>query len=269
VYRPSLQLNTASNAREGDMVAGTYDGTGAHVEASDYSRGDFAPAPLAAAPSTGSFLVRLRRTRETIALDREAGVSSAGSPLPLLFGRGSAITGDDPKRRDGLTIRSVAIAGASPAAVVGLANATLGLPGAAAFAVSVDFWTTLTRDVATPPSGAGSVVSVPLQSWRFADAIGVGGCPSGAPAALTGPTSGVAPIFRCIGGAARVIAFGFVDVDATGNIVRRASRVVTNTAATAVRAPFGPAPSAADWTSVLAARASFTADPVLAPALVR
>ena len=137
---PTLQLNVDSNARSGDLVAGTFtslDPTNParvdwHGEASDYSRLDFT-----ADGQGGSFLARLRRTRPSEPLDRVSGVSSAGPTLPFLFGLGSAAlsTSDadvyDP-RRDGITVRATAIADARPVTAAGLARP--GLPGLAPLA---------------------------------------------------------------------------------------------------------------------------------------
>src|SRR5262249_55839744 len=122
----------------------------------DYARNDFnpnltAPQPPAALgacpppdddppspwplPGTGSlgtvddtaFLVRLRRAKELqdFAAQTEPDVASSGPSLPLMFGRGTTIYGDDPTvpyspRRDGVTVRATAIAQLRPALHVGL-----------------------------------------------------------------------------------------------------------------------------------------------------
>jgi hypothetical protein len=68
------------------------------------------------APSDAEFLVRLRRTpidSPDAPFDRIAGVSSAGPPLPYLFGRGSLIGKE--QRVAGITVRATAIATARPA----------------------------------------------------------------------------------------------------------------------------------------------------------
>jgi hypothetical protein len=61
-----------------------------------------------------AFLVRLRRTPNLGGLDEEQYVSSTGTGLPLLFGRGTLIqpnqSSDYSPRRDGITVRATAIA---------------------------------------------------------------------------------------------------------------------------------------------------------------
>ncbi len=140
---PTLQLNVGSNARSGDLVAGTFTALDPanpssvdwHDESSDYSRLDFTPEDRGP-----SFLARLRRTRPDQPLDRVAGVSSAGPTLPYLFGLGSgALSTPDPgvydPRRDGITVRAAAIADARPVTAAGLAR--LDLPGLAPLATGV------------------------------------------------------------------------------------------------------------------------------------
>lgn len=277
VYRPRLELNHPANATHGDVVAGAFDPAGSPAETAAYARGDFTPAAAATSPSASALLVRLRRVRAGNEHDAEPGVSASGPPLPLLFGRGSTLAGGDPDegysvRHHGLSIRSVAIAGARTAAAVGRRHPALGLGGAAAFALRADFWRTLTRDTAvTATSGpAGSLVSVSDRSWRIADSVGAGACPAASDAPPAGPVTGVVvPIFACVDDVARIVAFGVADVDADGNVVRRASRIVVNASASPGRPPSGPALSAAAWAAVLEARRTFADDPALAPALVR
>src|SRR6185436_12937255 len=74
-----------------------------------------------------AFLVRLRRSNEFQGLEgqTESSVGSSGPSLPLTFGKGAAIHGDDPAqdysvRRDGLTVRATSIATIRPAMHVGL-----------------------------------------------------------------------------------------------------------------------------------------------------
>ena len=83
-YLPNLELN-AGNAEVGDLVAGTYAALDPsdpgnpdwHAENALYLRDDFAPASAGDAPSAPAFLARLRRTNDTLELDRIPGVSSA------------------------------------------------------------------------------------------------------------------------------------------------------------------------------------------------
>lgn len=119
-----------------------------------YARNDFNPAEASPQPPTGlaecpapddetpnpwptggtgslaadtAFLVRLRRSNDLQdqAGQVEPGVASSGPALPLTFGKGAAIHGDDPDggysvRRDGLTVRATAIARVRPALHLGV-----------------------------------------------------------------------------------------------------------------------------------------------------
>jgi hypothetical protein len=139
---PGLELNQSSgnlNAREGDMVAGTYsqntvdppDGaadegtTAADGSGNPYHRRDFQNT------SNQAFLVRMRRTNNissntsntTSSFDQEGGISSSGPTLPVLFGRGSmmARSGNTGQLSvaSGVTVRATAIAATAPARTVG------------------------------------------------------------------------------------------------------------------------------------------------------
>lgn len=117
---PVLQENQG-NDRAGDMVSGTYVPGSVHVEDSSYVRSDFAEGATSQASTKAiGFLVRMRRTTTgSNVLDAQTGVSSSGPSLPLLFGMGSLMHQDpssawDP-RRDGLNVRSTAIAVGRPA----------------------------------------------------------------------------------------------------------------------------------------------------------
>ena len=148
-YRPVLQANLDDNAVHGDLVAGAYLPLNPlqagdplwHVEGSDYVRPDFQASPASSAPAADAFLVRHRRTRPDNLLDRIPGVSTAGPTIPFLFGLGSGVlTSDVPEvydpRRDGITVRAVAIAAARPALAAGVARA--GLRGLAVVGTHVD-----------------------------------------------------------------------------------------------------------------------------------
>ncbi|MEM1451269.1 MAG: pilus assembly protein TadG-related protein [Planctomycetota bacterium] len=140
-YIPLLQTNV-DNFQQGDLVSGTYaaldpaapERNDWHDEASTYLRNDFTVDDAADAPS---FLARTRRTRDTLGLDRQPGVSSSGPTLPYLFGLGSGVLSTetpevyDP-RRDGITVRATSIADARPAVAAGIATSTL--PGLAPIA---------------------------------------------------------------------------------------------------------------------------------------
>ena len=105
------------------------------------------PWPLPGSGSLSSvddnaFLVRLRRSNDfqDLAGQVESNVGSSGPSLPLTFGKGTTIHGDDPTsdysvRRDGLTVRATAIATTRPAMRVGLPQSNPVQPGATPFAL--------------------------------------------------------------------------------------------------------------------------------------
>ena len=114
VYKPSLESNP-TNASHGDVVSGEFLDVSDHSELSDYTRSDFLPADQASSPSANALLVRLRRTNDLQGLDRLEGISSAGNPLPLLFGLGSPIQAtENGIRQTGFSVRATAIADARP-----------------------------------------------------------------------------------------------------------------------------------------------------------
>jgi hypothetical protein len=140
VYKPDLQLNQ-ENAARGDMVSGSFSYSAESVPPEDpeYVRNDFAPGA-----ANSAFLVRLRRSNEfrDLAGQTELDVASSGPSLPLVFGKGTLIFGDDSAlayspRRDGLTVRATAIAAARPALHVGLPQpqSIPPLPGVMRFAL--------------------------------------------------------------------------------------------------------------------------------------
>ena len=158
VYKPDLQLNQ-QNEVYGDQVSGRfcYGADPAPSEAAGYGQ----PGTMVCnTPQTGSgpyarndfnpgvddsaFLVRLRRSNEFQDLSGQAelDVASSGPSLPLIFGKGALIRGDDPQsayspRRDGLTIRATAIADTRPALRVGLPQSTQ--PGVTPFTLVDNF----------------------------------------------------------------------------------------------------------------------------------
>ena len=95
------------------------------------------PWPLGGTGSLASvddsaFLVRLRRSNDFQDLNgqMEPSVGSSGPSLPLTFGKGTTIHGDDPSsdysvRRDGLTVRATAIADVRPALHLGVPQTNL------------------------------------------------------------------------------------------------------------------------------------------------
>lgn len=161
----------------------------------DYARNDFnpnaapptGPATLAECPApddtppdpwpaggTGSlanddaFLVRLRRSNDFQNLPgrQEESVGSSGPSLPLTFGKGAPIHGDDPARdysvrRDGLTVRATAIAAIVPAMRVGIAHTNPALPGVTRFAL-VDTCLGGTSTAVTAGSGAAVTMNVAI-----------------------------------------------------------------------------------------------------------
>lgn len=158
VYQPILQLNLVNrgmgNVQQGDMVAGTFGNNpnypinDASEENSSYDRRDFIAAPASSASIAPSFLVRLRRINDfqtQSGVDNQAGVSSSGPQMPLLFGRGSLIAGGDPNtgyspRHHGLTVRATAIADARPVVSVGKFSPSMSLPGGAPFVFFFTQW---------------------------------------------------------------------------------------------------------------------------------
>jgi hypothetical protein len=174
VYRPDPAPNM-DNEPYGDMVAGTFVPGWPVAENELYERTDFIPASAAGSPTSGAFLVRARRTNNSLGLDSIPGVSSSAPPLPLLFGLGTTLQplpggGDvyDP-RRDGLTIRATAIADTFPALAVATGPPGRGIlecgisasDGATlALALSTDYWITL---------GAESPMSLEIDAGQIVE----------------------------------------------------------------------------------------------------
>lgn len=153
---PALQPNLG-NAPHGDLVSGAFSPEGDRAEDARYARGDFVRNedldPGTPTSRRGSaFLARLRRVsaaEDPLAVSE--GVSSAGAPLPLLFGHGSMLrhrTPDgSPTLRAGVPLRTSAIAEARPAAAVGTAQVLVRdgvelrrIPGRAPIALSRAGW---------------------------------------------------------------------------------------------------------------------------------
>ena len=178
VYKPNVQLNLG-NAQAGDLVAGNFIPAVLPAEDATYARTDFTPQATAG----DSFLARLRRTQDTHgnnrnAIDNQAGISTSGKALPLLFGQGSLIAGADPTagyspRHHGITVRGTSIAQGLPARSVGPAYPDKifppvkpgdpefkGMRGAAPFALDSAAWT-------APPAGAWATVTVDAMSGNL------------------------------------------------------------------------------------------------------
>jgi hypothetical protein len=149
-YQGAVGGGAAVNAPHGDIVSGAFTGHEPDApvgvddnpvwrEDGDYGRVDFQPASAGDAPFADAVLVRLRRTvplhsggtNPWSPLDVQAGVSSSGATMPLLFGLGSLFSGSDPGagysvRHHGLPLRATSIASSRPAVRVGVARPDLG-----------------------------------------------------------------------------------------------------------------------------------------------
>jgi hypothetical protein len=142
-YKPigtaALRLNEG-NDPAGDMVAGRFRRDQMPGEDAEYRREDFDPAA-----NGNAFLVRMRRSGEVVLSGIDASgnrSSSAGPPLPYLFGRGSLI--DRRLVASGITVRATAIADARPVVCVGAGHP--GVLGSLGLAVSLDDWDNLVDD---------------------------------------------------------------------------------------------------------------------------
>lgn len=147
VYDPLLASNT-TNSVEGDLVAGNWvfdpseSDHDEHVEATDYSREDFAAVSEAdsQAGDYDAFLVRMRRTNESFA---DSNIATAGPPVPFLFGRGIINTPEfmDILQR-GTIVRATAIARTAPAIQAGVAVPSRNITGLVNLQMDVSFWRT-------------------------------------------------------------------------------------------------------------------------------
>lgn len=111
VYQPELQTNP-DNDPGGDMLSGEYDFAGESFAAGS------PPDPAA-----NAFFVQMRRSEDP----EEAGVSSTGPPLPLLFGAGSLVRKDSSVSR--LTVRAASFSAARRALAAGVTQGRAGEPG--------------------------------------------------------------------------------------------------------------------------------------------
>jgi Putative Flp pilus-assembly TadE/G-like len=316
VYKPVLELNQSVNAVNGDLVSGTFGYTTAPGEDSSYVRTDFVPNPSTPSPSTGlagcepvpdpwpepptsgpltsaadsAFLVRLRRTKDFNpdgGPENAPGVASSGPSVPLLFGRGAAISGEDGyvPQRDGITVRATAIAQARPAMRVGLAGRG---PGVTPFALERLFAESLnlTPRTVTVDAGTGVISEGGIERGAFvADPLSIttaGGAVVPAPFACdpaNDTIDGYAPIYATIGASNRVIGFVRIELSwpgCAGNpTLIRGMGLVAGSAdwsnATALLRDGLPADvPIADRPAILAANRSLSPDIVLlAPVLAR
>ena len=282
-----------------------------------YSRNDFnpnltspgAPAALTECPApddvppspwpaggTGSlatvddsaFLVRLRRSNDFQDLNgqMEPSVGSSGPSLPLTFGKGTTIHGDDPNaeysvRRDGMTVRATAIADVRPALHLGVPQANLtpsltpfvlqdtcvqsppvpagvappAAPAAVAVTVTINPATgAITRTVAAPGCPANTVIGRFVANAATATLRSVGLVPPGAGVATPCASIAAASFTGRYGavysamsvGPNRIIGFSRI------NYTRVATCPVNpNTAFTATITRLPPAVASANATAIL------------------
>jgi hypothetical protein len=311
MYDPVLRLNE-TNSVAGDMVSGSFfdlpvndiglpatPGVAAlaslpsnaltrHVEQSNYTRDDFIPD----VPQTGlggsAFLVRLRRSNEQFSAGSQE--SSAGPPLPYLFGRGTLL--DPETKARGITVRATAIADARRAMSIGLpfASVTPPLPGATSFALERSFWDGLSsREALIDSNGQitgfrllrdkdGNVIGVEPTGERFgqfilpATATSIGRAIQGTTGGDT--LTGYVPIFQALP-TERVIGFGRASLTLEYTLfgyqivlITKLPSIVAPENASAVLTDQLNLVDTAELANVLAAYESFR-DPLLAPALVR
>jgi hypothetical protein len=293
VYNPKLlmQGNDAENLCNGDLVSGTYQG-GSPSEDSAYTRTDFlragatsltdcsTPPAAGASGQASSFLVRLRRTNDFQNLDNQAGVSSHGPTLPLMFGRGTVIEPEDTldpnpnhysPRVHGITVRAAAIADARPALQVGTPAA--GLPGVTPFVVTHAFWVSLG---AMPQLVTVDAMGLLRQGIGIVGQYGVDphvvGLPRPWPTTTAAtPAAGYVPIYETLD-VDRVIGFGLVDITGSTPAFTIARSGLQLAPANATALVPGGFPVGSDPTAVLAANKVLAQEPtgaLLAPALVR
>lgn len=281
VYKPNaegiaMQANPG-NEPFGDLVAGAFDADGAALEAADYTRADFDPL---GAPD--AFLVRMRRTNDRLGLDQVPGVSSAGPPLPFLFGLGTTIHATDPTlynpRTDGITVRATSIAAARRALHASGGQASVGALPLVPLAIDAAAWNDPSlfavdgapHDVLADGSGFFAVELD--QAWDADARLGSVGEPAASAAPLAiGDGAGLLPITTPIDGVLRVIGFGVADLEVTGDpptsilVTKRRGRVFR--AGVNAREARSLAALAAE--PLLAGAHAALADPVLAAVLVR
>ena len=288
VYKPALVSNFVNGQPDdirGDMVARTFTQITPgmtpeqirehHLERSDYSRNDFSTN------GDGAFLVRLRRTGESI----PPNVGTAGPSLPYLFGRGSLLNRQ--LIGNGIKVRATAIAGVSRALSVGKSISTpVPITGLAEFALRASFWETLTVDTQSSANLGPQVIYIDLMQPSELLPFVLGRTPV---ATSTPPTvgtyEGYVPIYESFTEGSisvdRVIGFGTATADVsnadvsntvTGTVIsitRKASQIASeNVSATLAFAFNDPTITPSVIDSVFKSNRSLS-DPLLAPVLVR
>jgi Putative Flp pilus-assembly TadE/G-like len=161
------------------------------------------PLPLGGTGNLGTaddsaFLVRLRRSNDFLGTEgqTESGVGSSGPSLPLTFGKGTTVRGDDPLadysvRRDGLTVHATAIAATRPAMHLGAPQTNPPTPNMTPFVLS--------DTCVQSPAGAAVTVTVsinPTTGNMTRTGPGTPGCATGA---LVGRFVANAATFRTVG----------------------------------------------------------------------
>ncbi|MCP9471159.1 MAG: Tad domain-containing protein [Nitrospira sp.] len=295
-YLPQLQLNL-TNEPYGDLVAGTFVSpwpTALSREDGNYGRNDFIPSEQADSAGAPAFLVRLRRANDFEGFDHQEGVSSGGSPLPLLAGHGSLTpfaNPDNPNdynfRAYGFTVRATALADVRPALQVGFpqTGVTPPIEGALPLALTLELWNGLPvgQPVVLAVDGTGTISGNGLAlAGRFTPpppdpnaATTVGQAVVAAPPALDAEVTGYVPIYHVFdeGGVPveRVIGFGRAAVTGplpTVTVTRMSGMVAPMNASRHIRGTVPLPQDSTVWQAVFEANRGL-ADAVLAPVLVR
>ncbi|WP_231744453.1 Tad domain-containing protein [Stieleria neptunia] len=214
-YRPTLSTNlsgTSPNSDSGDMVSGYFDRTldnpnfdsdippseNEYVDddTGQYVRRNFIAGDMAQRSTHNAFLVRLRRTGETLSSE----LGSSGPPIPYLFGRGSLM--DRGLTGDGMRVRATSIASVRPIVCVGSEDPARNIIGSIGMSVSAaDFEA---GDLSNPLEFHGRCIGDPVTSTTVTNFGSL-------------PRSGYLGIHQ-IYDVPRVIAFTRVEVQASNTI---------------------------------------------------
>jgi hypothetical protein len=303
VYKPDVQLNFANNP-VGDVVSGNFLSGMPASETSDYQRLDFEPQ----APGGDAFLARLRRTKDTHGNDRnpadnQPGVSTTGNALPLLFGQGSLIAGQDPAsgyslRHHGITVRATAIAQARRVLSVGLSDPQSSLIGATPFVLDKAALWDAAQFTGTPPTPVTATVDVAgnitvqgvaggPHGWFVVTPPTVVGQTPGPAAAVSPqqvfPINGFVPVYQATANGSaqpaviRVIGFGRVTMTLTSGtpgttpltveLTKGPMQIASENASAKLLAPLNLLDET-ELNNLLTLHQNL-AEPLLAPALVR